>query len=213
MRLLTLAAAMACAALIGVGEANAQRNAARLGDIQITSLAIDVSPEHSEFEVIDARMDETATAAVFFGMIGAVVNSADNNIEDQQKAEPLVPTAESIDLDTLITQALTERLASRNAVPLAESADGASNTLLVEIGEWGLIRRSQRPDTTMRAFLKLNVSVLDARGRRVFGPERQHSIGQMTAELSDFTPEAFRAEMEALAVRAGQQVANTVIYR
>lgn len=209
-----LVAVIAVTALwFSAADAHAQRSATQLGDIEITALSISVSEEHAEFEVIDARMDETATAAVLFGMVGAVINSADNNLEDQRKAEPLAPTASSIDLDGLILQALTERLVSRDAAPLATSPEEASNTLLVEIGEWGLVRRAQRPDTAMRAFLKLNISVLDARGRRMYGPQRMHSIGQMSADLSEFTPEVFRAEMESLAARAGQQVANQIIYR
>lgn len=193
--------------------AHAQRNAAQLGDIPITALAVDVSDEDASFEVIHARMDETQTAAVFFGMIGAVAVSAVNNAEDEERAAPLRPTAEAIDLDALVTQALTERLASRETVTLADSDTSASHTLLVEIGDWGLVRRAQLPDTSMRVFLKLNVSVLDARGRRVFGPQREHSIGQFNGLLAEFTPEVFRAEMEALAARAGQQVANRIIYR
>lgn len=184
-----------------------------LGEIPIQSLTVRVDETDSEFNVIDSRMDETATAAVFFGMVGAVINSADNNAEDSEKAEPLRPTAGNIDLDGLILRAVNERLASRNSVALAPAPGEASHTLLIEIGDWGLIRRAQRPDTSMRAFLKLNISLLDARGRRVWGQQREHSVSQMVAELSAFTPDIFQAEMESLAVRAGYQVANRVIYR
>jgi hypothetical protein len=158
-------------------------------------------------------MDETATAAVFFGMVGAVINSADNNAEDSAKADPLRPAAAAVDLDGLILQALTDRLSARNAALLAPTPDGASHTLLIEVGDWGLIRRAQRPDASMRAFLKLNLSILDARGRRVWGPQREHSVGGLTAELPGFTPDVFKTEMEALAGRTGQQIANRLIYR
>jgi hypothetical protein len=47
----------------------------------------------------------------------------------------------------------------------------------------------------------------------VWGPQREHAIGQLNAELSEFTPEVFRAEMEALAARAGNSIANKIIYR
>ncbi|HCK83933.1 MAG TPA: hypothetical protein DHW63_05275 [Hyphomonadaceae bacterium] len=207
------------AALIGlafaaslVPDASA-REAAQLHDIQIESLTVRVVDTDGRFTVVDSRMDETATAAVFFGLIGAAVNSAANNAEDDAKAEPLKETAEAIDLDGLIGQAVLARLSSREAVRLAETPESASNTLVVEVGEWGLIRRAQRPDTFMRVFLKLNLSITDARGRTIWGPQREHSIGQMSAELAGFTPEVFRTEMEALAGRAGQQVANKIIYR
>jgi len=209
-----LQAAVAAIAMLGFAapEAAAQRNV-QLGDIQITSLTVQVVEDTGSFEVIDSRMDETATAAVFFGMIGAVANSAVNNAEDDEKADPLRPTAAEIDLDGLIARAINERLASRDTVTMAATAEDASHTVRVEIGDWGLIRRAQRPDTSMRAFLKLNISVLDARGRRIYGPQRENSIGQFSGQLHEFTPELFRTEMEDLAARAGQQVANRIIYR
>lgn len=191
----------------------AQDTAAALRNAPISALATEVKEDDSEFEVIFSRMDETATAAVFFGMIGAVANSAINNSEDDERAAPLRETAAAIDLDGIISEALTARLASRDAVQLASAENAASHTLVVEIGEWGLVRRAQLPDTSMRAFLKLNLSLVDARGRRVWGPQREHSVGQMSGELADFTPELLRTEMEELARRAGNQVANRIIYR
>ena len=213
MRGILEALTVAFATVWSVEDAAAQRDDVQLGDIPIASLAVQVSDEDASFEVIDRRMDETQTASVMFGVIGAVVSSAHTAGQDDQTAEPLVPTAEAIDLDGIISQTITERLQSRNAVPLAASADEASNTLLVEIGEWGLVRRAQLPDLNMRAYIKLNISVLDARGRRVYGPQRLHSIGQRTGPIADITPEVFRAEIESLAARAGQQVANTIVYR
>lgn len=211
MQRMLMAALAACAVVFAAPiDAHAQNNA-QLRDIQISSLATRVDDEDKEFEVIFSRMDETATAAVFFGIIGAVANSADNNAEDAERAEPYLAMADSIDLQGLIAAALNERLASRNPVPLA--AEGASHTLLVEIGEWGLIRRAQLPDTQMRAFLKVNLSLLDSRGRRVWGPQREHSVGQLSAELQDLPPDVLRAEIEELARRAGVQAANRIIYR
>jgi hypothetical protein len=190
----------------------AQR-AADLRQVEIQSLSVRIDASGDEFKVIDARMDETATAAVFFGLVGATINSAANASEDDAKADPLRPTADALPLEQLIGDALRARLASRNTIALAPSPQDASHTLVVEIGDWGLIRRAQRPDTYLRPFLKLNLSLLDARGRTVWGPQREHSISQTAAELSAFTPETFRLEMEALAARAGHQVANRLIYR
>jgi hypothetical protein len=211
MRQIFIAVAAALAVWGSVDTAHAQRRDMRLADIQITSLATQVSDENAGFELIDRRMDETGTAGVMFGIVGAVVSSAHTAAQDDATAAPLVPTANSIDLDGLILQAINARLQERGTVPLAES--GASHTLLVEIGEWGLVRRAAMPDLAMRTYIKLNVSVLDAEGRRVFGPERYHGIGQLNAPVADFTPDVFRAETEALAAQMGRQVANTIIYR
>lgn len=193
-------------------SANAQR-VTELRGIPIESLAIDVRDGDGEFNVIDARMDETATAAVLFGMVGAVANSVDNNVDDQRAAEPYRDAAAGIDLETLIQAALTERLQARNAVPLAASPESASHTLVVEFGDWGLMRRAQRPDMAVRTFLKLNLSIVDARGRRVWGIQRDHSVGQTALALQSYPSDLFKTEMEALAASAGQQVANRIIYR
>jgi hypothetical protein len=96
---------------------------------------------------------------------------------------------------------------------LATAENAASHTLRVEIGEWGLARRGGLPDTAVRAFLKMNISLVDSRGRVVWGEQREHSVGQLAVPLAEFTPEMLRTEMEALAARAGSQVANRVIYR
>lgn len=207
-----LAAVLTAAALV-VAPTPARADDVALRDIQITSLATEVKDDDAAFEIIYSRMDETATAAVFFGVIGAVANSAVNAGEDHEREEPLRPTADSLELRRIVQDAIIARLTARGTVPLATSREEASHTLVVDIGEWGLVRRAQLPDTTMRAYLKMNISLVDARGRRVWGPQREHTIGQMTAELSAFTPEAFRAEMEAVAARAGNSIANKIIYR
>jgi hypothetical protein len=186
---------------------------ADLGDVEIQSLSLQIDDEDSAFTVVDSRMDETGTAAVFFGLIGATINSIDNNSEDDAKAEPLKATAEALDVPNLVMQALRARLEARGGVELAGTPDGASHTLIVEIGEWGLVRRASRPSTEMRTFLKLTLRMVDARNRAAWGPQRENSIGQFNAELAEFTPEVFQSEMEALAVRAGEHVANLLIYR
>jgi hypothetical protein len=200
-------------ALCVAPSAFAQRNTTELRDIQIESLAIAVRDGDGEFNVIDARMDETGTAAAFFGLVGAVANSAANNVEDQNAADPYRAAADLIDLETLIGQAIVARLQERNPVPLAATPEAASHTLVVEYGDWGLIRRAQRPDMAVRTFLKLNISIVDARGRRVWGITRDHSVGQTALALQSYPADLFKTEMEALAARAGQGIANRIIYR
>jgi hypothetical protein len=210
LRTLATALAMLVLSITWTQSAHAEDTALR--DITITSLATDVKDDDDAFEIIYSRMDETATAAVFFGMVGAIASSAIHANEDDAREDPLRATADSLELRRLIHEALNARLQARGAVPLAPP-ESASHTLVVDIGEWGLVRRAQLPDTTMRAYLKLNISLVDPRGRRVWGPQREHSVGQLNGDLSEFTPEVFRAEMEALAARAGNSVANKIIYR
>jgi len=213
MRHVVWALAAVCLLTFGTAHGAAAKEVAQLSDIAITSLAVEVVDADADFEVVDARMDETATAAVFFGLVGATINSANNNAEDDKKEAPLNATADAIDMRALVARALMERLTARTPQLLAASPEAASHRLVVRVGEWGLVRRGGKPDTAMRPFVKLNVSVVDARGRVVWGPQRDHSVGQMAAELSAFTPEVFKTEIEALAARAGQQVANRMIYR
>jgi len=208
-----LAALFGLAAALSAAPSALAIEGAQLRDIPIERLAVRIDETDSEFTVVDSRMDETATAAVFFGLIGASINSATNNAEDDAKEAPLRPTAAAIDLDTIIAEAITTRLSSSGAIALASTSENASNTLVAEIGEWGLARRAQGADKSMRAFLKMNIRLVDARNRALWGPQREHSIGQMSAELTAFTPDVFRTEMETLAARAGRAVANHLIYR
>lgn len=96
-------------ALCAVPGATAQEEACRC---PIQTLRVETRRSASEFNVIEARMDETATATVLFGAVGAVANSVRNNIEDKQKAAVLQETAVAIDRNTLINQALIDRLKS-----------------------------------------------------------------------------------------------------
>jgi hypothetical protein len=212
MRTISIALLAFALLILGAPSPLAQPSA-DLGDVEIQSLSLQIDDEDSAFTVVDSRMDETGTAAVFFGLIGATINSIDNNSEDDAKAEPLKATAEALDVPNLVMQALRARLEARGGVELAGTPDGASHTLIVEIGEWGLVRRASRPSTEMRTFLKLTLRMVDARNRAAWGPQRENSIGPFNAELAEFTPEVFQSEMEALAVRAGEHVANLLIYR
>lgn len=214
MRYKTIAAALfGCFAILATPVlATAKEAAVDFSTINLETLALRLDESDSEFMLIDARMDETATAGVFFGLVGAAVNSAANGSEDAKKAEPYQPTAAALDVDKLVIDALHARLAAKD-IRLVSDPAAAKNTLVVSVGEWGLARKAQKPDTDMRVFLKLNLTLLDARGRVVSGPQREHSIGQLTAPLSSITPEAFKAEMETVAQRAGQSIANKLIYR
>jgi hypothetical protein len=185
---------------------------AKLSDLTITSLAVEADPDPGKFTVIDARMDETATAAVLFGLVGATINSAQNASEDEAKAAPLMPVATSLDMKALITKAIIDRLTERQALPLSPDRESASHTLVVDLGEWGLIRRSQG-DVLMRTFLNINVVVENAKGRKLYGPERSRSIGGREEPLNMYTPEVFKADMEELALKAGREIANKIIYR
>jgi hypothetical protein len=80
--------------------------AAQMRDVQISVLGTEVRSDDSEFEVIDARMDETQTAAVLFGVVGAVVSSAATNATDDSRAAPYLEAAATIDVRTLVANAL-----------------------------------------------------------------------------------------------------------
>ena len=88
MRHVVWALAAVCLLTFGTAHGAAAKEVAQLSDIAITSLAVEVVDADADFEVVDARMDETATAAVFFGLVGATINSANNNAEDDKKEAP-----------------------------------------------------------------------------------------------------------------------------
>lgn len=185
---------------------------ASLGDIEIRTLFVEVSDHDSNYTVVDARMDETATAAVFFGVLGAAASSAGAASSDDKKADTLRDAAAKIDLKSLITEAVVSTLSSRGGAPLASDRAGASHTLVIDIRNWGLLRRSQE-DNLMRAFLNLTLSLEDEKGRVVWKKERDNHVSQEADVFEAFTEERFTREMEMLAEKSGQYVAYQIIYR
>lgn len=183
-----------------------------LDQIEFKSLFIEVSDRDSNFTVVDARFDETGTAGVFFGIVGAGLNSAQNAAQDDDKADTLRAAADKIDLTAILSDALRETLASRGDIALAAGRAEASHTLLVEIRNWGLLRKN-REDAQMRVFLNLTLTVLDAKNRTVWEKKRENAVGDEAAPFEAYTDEKLTAEMEKLARKSGQYVAYQFIYR
>lgn len=201
-----------CLAACGLGGAAFAQPAESLRDIEIESLFIDVSEDDSNFTVIDARMDETATAGVLFGIVGAGINSASNAGQDDKLADTLRDAAAEIDLQTLLSDAITSTLAERQALPLSEAQSEASHTLLVEIRNWGLMRQN-REDQRMRVFLNLTLSVLDDKQKTVWEKKRENAVGGDAALFEEFTAERLQGELTALAEKSGKYIAYQIIYR
>lgn len=184
----------------------------QLGEIELGVLQIEVADSDSNFTVIDARYDETATAAVLFGLVGAAANSAANASADDNKADTLRAGAMEIELSKLIAEELARTLGMRPEFSLTTDAGAAANVLSVEVHNWGLIRVS-RDDQRMRAFLNLSFKILDPKRRVLFEKKRENSVGQDMAPFPEWTDSRLKTESERLAKKAGQYIANQIIYR
>jgi hypothetical protein len=198
----------------GAGPAQnaAKSDQATLSSIAFTSIAVVTSDADGNYTLIDSRFDETATAGALFGLAGAAINSSVNAGEDDAKADRFRETAATIDLSGMIGTSAKELLTARANPPLAPSKEEASHTLLVEIRDWGLIR-SSRDDPRLRVFLNLSWKVLNAKGEAVFEKKRENAVGSNLRLLDEHTNETFKAEMEALAAKAGPLIAYQIIYR
>lgn len=180
-----------------------------LGDFPIASLQINVDGSDGNFMVIHSRMSETATAAVFAGVIGAAINSGINASEDSDRAKPFLETAETLELEQILTNSLTETLTKKGVV-IASDGEAASHILKVEIKDWGLIKIAF-DDNRVSTFMKLQLTMRD--GKKLIWDVYQKENGKAARVLSDFTPELFTSEMEALAAKSGKRVAYEIIYR
>ena len=69
-KIILATAAMAVATVPGWAD-----DKERLGDFPIDSLSISVEDDDADLTVIYSRMEETATAAVLFGIVGSAINS------------------------------------------------------------------------------------------------------------------------------------------
>lgn len=190
----------------------AQPSAATLADIDLATVVIKIDDGDANFTVIDARYDETATAAVLFGLAGAAINSAANASQDEKKADTLRAAADEISIKEILAENLTSTLAKKGELDLRSDKAEAAHTIEVGIHNWGLIRMS-RDDKRMRVFLNLSMRVLDAKDRVVWEKKRENSVGQNPGSFEEFTPERLTTDMETLAAKAGQYIGNQINYR
>lgn len=182
----------------------------KLGAVEITGMSVALDESDSNFTVIDARMDETATAAVLFGLVGAAVNSASNASEDKVLTDVYRETAAEIDLASLIKDNLISTINKKQSVPLVSEGELASHDLEVEIKDWGMVRISNA-SPEMRIFLNLRV-IMKENGKSIWDT-RRHDAGKHEAIFSDFTEEIFVEQVNRLAQKSGQRIAYEIIYR
>jgi len=200
------------ALIIGlVTPAHAQQQMA-LSDIAFNSLFIEVSVEDSNFTVVDARMDENYTAGAFFGVVGAGLSSAGAAGQDDKKADIFREGAAQIDLSSMLRESIIETLSSSDNLNLMDDKASASHTLLVEIRNWGLLRKSQE-NREMRTFLNLTLEIINNRGQVVWEKKRENAVSEKSALFETYTDEIIEAEMAALAKKTGQFIAYQIIYR
>lgn len=195
------------------GNAVAKSNAATdIGAISFESVYVETSASDSNFTVIDSRFDETAAAGVFFGLLGASINSGINAGEDDKKADIFRAGAEEIDLAGILTASASQTLAARAEPPSAPTKADASHILLIEIRNWGLIRAA-KDDPRLRTFLNLTWKVLDKKGAILFEKKRENAIASTSRRLDEFDDATLKEEVESLAQKAGAQIAYQIIYR
>jgi hypothetical protein len=173
---------------------------------------VELSASDSNFTVIDSRFDETATAGVLLGVVGASINSSINASEDDKKADAFRAGAATIDLAGVISGSATETLMARGTPTVAPSKTDASHVLLIEIRNWGL-GRAAKDDPRLRTFVNLTWKVLDGKGKVVFEKERENSVAPTLRRLEEFNDEILKSEVETLAKKAGRQIAYQIIYR
>lgn len=174
----------------------------------IDSLSIEMKPGNGTFMVVDSRMQETATAAVLAGIIGATINSAVNAEEDANKAKPFQQAADSLDVAGLVETALRKTLEGKD-FPIADQGL-ASHDLTLEIKDWGLSRVSfEKNDVAV--FLK--VAVVMKNGKTKTWDVYLKESGRSSGTLYEITPETFSEDMQKLASKTGKRIAYEIIYR
>ncbi len=206
---------MALAMIICMGLSNypaIAKQETQLAEIEFETLFIEISEEDSNFTVVDARMDETATAAVFFGVLGAGLTSAGNAAHDDKKADTLREAAAKIDLSSLLLDAMNQTFASSEDIAMASGQDMASHTLVVEIRNWGLLRKNKESQE-MRSFLNLTLKIRDNKNEIIWEKKRENAVGDKSSLFEDYTEEKLTSEMEAVAEKTGRYIAYQFIYR
>ena len=177
----------------------------------VDALFVEYDATDSGYQFIDARMDETGAAGAFFGLVGAAVNSAHNISQDDVRGAQFEDAAASLDIEMIVRESFLATLDGRDITVLNEP-DRKAHRLLIEVGDWGLRRRSRTTDE-MRAYVNVRMVLRDGRGREL---ERKiiNRVGDVTsADLEVFSNGVFEAEVRSAAHHAGRQIAYDLIYR
>lgn len=198
---------MACTAF-AAAPATAQ-DRSKLTNFPIGSLYYGTDISGASFQVVDARFEENATAVVFFGLIGGMVNSGINGSADTDKAEPYMAVVETLEPGRILNDQVGATLTARG-FPLAAAEKGASHTLRIEIKEWGLTRTSMRDDR-LTTFIRLHVVM--KQGNKVVWDTYFKDSSSRAATLPDMTNEMLVEDIESLAAKLGERIAYEIIYR
>lgn len=202
-----IALLVACA-LVAVAPSTAQ-DRSRLTNFPITSLFYGTDISGARFEVVDSRFEETATAVVFFGLIGGLVNSGINGSEDSEKAKPYAEAVARLEPGRILGEKFASTLAAK-AFPMAPAEKGASHSLRIEIKEWGLTRTSMR-DERLTTFIRLHVVM--KQGNKVVWDTYMKDSWDRAALLPEMTSEMLVEDIENLAAKLGERIAYEIIYR
>ncbi len=183
-----------------------------LAAIAVSAIYVEIATGDSNFTVIDSRFDETATAGVLLGIVGAGINSGINAGEDNKKADVYRAEAATIELASILERSAEDTFALRSEPPLAAEKSAASHVLVIEIRNWGL-SRADKDDPRLRAFLNLTWRIEDPKGKTLFEKKRENNVASTMRRLEETDIETFKSEMTAIAEKAGKQIAYQVIYR
>jgi hypothetical protein len=206
---LRIVALSACAIFAALPAAAQKNDKSKLGNFPIASLFFETDTRGAQFGVVDSRMEETATATVFFGIIGGAINSGINADEDAKKAAPFVEAASKIQFAPIMDERISATLAAKSYV-LAEGEKAASHALKIEIKEWGLTRTAF-DDPRLTPFIRLH-AVMKGGKKVVWDTYLKDSAGR-SGLLPEFTSEILVQEIEALAAKMGERIAYEIIYR
>ena len=177
----------------------------------ITALFVAVEPSADAFTVVDKRLDETATAAAFFGLVGAVVNSEINSSQDQKIADQWREAASAIDVGAKVKASLDATLTARSFA-IAADEDAASHVLTLTIKEWGLIRES-RETTALRAFINTRIDLRDERGRTIWTGYKNKVNDRSFEDRDQITDAVFTGDIGVVAKDLGESIAYELLYR
>lgn len=185
-----------------------------LSKLEIDAVMVAIDTSDSEFHVIYEQYVETATAAFFFGAIGAAVNSAQNQSQDETLAAPYVDAVSAIDFEQHLRAGAEKGFARSDEISLTDDEAAADLRLTMHVEKWGLMRVSSN-STELKPFLNLRLEAhaKDDRDRwSEVGSMRVHRTARNTANISDITPEQLVDDLAQLTERTGQRAAFEVVY-
>jgi hypothetical protein len=209
-------------ALVAVGACGPVHSTVRpdAGHLTHISAVAVLVVEDGGFTVIKERAKATATAAAFFGLVGAAVSAAANHSMDSGEADRARPGLAGFSATQVLRDAFVDTLKSsgRLRVDVADSEaalqalKGHDAVVRLTLKDWGVRLPARAISDDLAPFAEIHARM--TRAEAVLWDEHDVALGRARHALTQYQADGalLRAQLTETLHEAGYRLANHVLY-